>query len=90
MQSLLRWVSAIISPIISKIHEVMKKIGNIMDGVYDIVQGILKPLTTLASDIVDKIRTILPNFLGGYTDEEKAARAKGIKARGSRLAGYPD
>lgn len=86
LQNLLRWGSSIITPIIAKINEWLKKIGNIMDGVYDIVQGILKPLTTLASDIVDKIRMILPNFLGGYTDEEKAARAKGIKPGG---VGWP-
>ncbi len=76
---LLRWVSYFVTPLISKIYDILKKMQNIFEWMYSIWQPVVKYLSGLGADIADKLKMALPSWAGGYTDEERAARAAGIK-----------
>ena len=71
----------------TSIYEVLKKITGIWEGFVGWIKEGWKVLSDLSGNILDGLRNILPQWMGGYTDEEKAAHAKGLKP-GDK--GFPD
>jgi hypothetical protein len=61
------------------VQSILLKIKDIWEGFVGWLQNGWKAITELADNLVDRLKLMLPASMGGYTDEEKAARAQGIE-----------
>lgn len=61
------------------IIDVLKKIQSLWDSFVGWLKGGWRAIVSLPANIADAMRQSLPSWAGGYSDEQKEARKKGIK-----------